>query len=153
MITHTDIIVLVFLVILLYIGFSAGIIKSSFAVAAGFFAVILAENYPNPIGINYYLIFFVTALAIFLAGMMISKIFKFMYLSFFDKIAGACLGLAIWLVFSANIIIPGFNNSQDKTETKIISSISNVSSKVFPWFGSYVPEAVKDFQNSKNINN
>ncbi|MFA6913849.1 MAG: hypothetical protein WCQ83_01455, partial [Endomicrobiia bacterium] len=80
-----DIIVIVLLFILLYIGFSVGIIKSCFAVSAGFFSILLAESYPYQIGINYYLIFIAAAIGIFLVGLLIFKIFKFLYLSIFDK--------------------------------------------------------------------
>lgn len=151
MISGTDIIILFFLAVLVYIGFSAGVIKSFFAVAAGFVAIMLAENYPNRIGINYYLIFLASAFVVFLAGMLMSKIFKFLYLSLFDKIGGACLGLAIWFILSANVIIPGMGGYAGAGETKITSAITGVSSKVFPWFGRYVPEAVKDAHKAKNI--
>ena len=61
-----NIIVIFVLFLLLYISFQAGIVRTLFAVSAGFFAVILAENYPYQYGINYYLIFVITALVIFL---------------------------------------------------------------------------------------
>jgi len=143
----TDIIIILLLLFLLYIGYYAGIIKSFFAVSAGFFAILLAENYPYQIGINYYLVFAVTAFVIFLIGLLIFKIVKFLYLSIFDKIAGACLGFFVWFVLSANFVIPVLNKSADKAETvttKTSSYISDFSSKVFPVFGQYVPKFVFD---------
>ena len=134
-----NIILFVLLVILLYISFSAGIIKSFFAVAAGFFAIVLAENYPYQSGINYYFIFAAVAIIIFLIGLFIFGVVKFFYLSIFDKLAGACLGIFIWLVLSANVVIPAFSNSIDKTDSQTISYISNLSEQVLPIFGNYVP--------------
>ncbi|MBO7610655.1 MAG: hypothetical protein J6T23_00405 [Elusimicrobia bacterium] len=134
-----NIILFVLLVILLYIGFYAGIIKSFFAVAAGFFAIVLAENYPYQSGINYYFIFAAVAIIIFLIGLFIFGVVKFFYLSIFDKLAGACLGIFIWLVLSANVVIPAFSNSIDKTDSQTISYISNLSEQVLPIFGNYVP--------------
>ncbi|WP_372519412.1 hypothetical protein [Candidatus Ruminimicrobiellum ovillum] len=134
-----NIILFVLLAFLLYIGFYAGIIKSFFAVAAGFFAIVLAENYPYQSGINYYFIFAAVAIIIFLIGLFIFGIVKFFYLSIFDKLAGACLGIFIWLVLSANVVIPAFNNSENKAETATTTYISNLSKEVLPVFGKYVP--------------
>ena len=134
-----NIILFVLLAVLLYIGFYAGIIKSFFAVAAGFFAIVLAENYPYQFGINYYFIFAAVAIIIFLIGLFIFGIVKFFYLSIFDKLAGACLGIFIWLVLSANVVIPAFNTSANKTETATTTYISNLSKEVLPIFGKYVP--------------
>lgn len=128
----------------MYIGFYAGIIKSFFAVAAGFFAIILAENYPYQFGINYYFVFAAVALIIFLIGLFVFSIVKFFYLSIFDKLAGACLGLFIWFVLSANVVIPTFNTSVEKIETKTTSYISNLSKELLPSFGKYVPTFVFD---------
>ena len=134
----------ILLAVLLYIGFYAGIIKSFFAVAAGFFAIILAENYPYQFGINYYFVFAAVALIIFLIGLFIFRVVKFFYLSIFDKLAGACLGLFIWFVLSANVVIPTFNTSVEKIETKTTSYISNLSKELLPSFGKYVPTFVFD---------
>ncbi len=135
-----NIILFVLLAVLLYIGFYAGIIKSFFAVAAGFFAIVLAENYPYQSGINYYFIFAAVAIIIFLIGLFIFGVVKFFYLSIFDKLAGACLGIFIWLVLSANVVIPAFNNSENKVETATTAYISNLSREVLPIFGKYVPD-------------
>ena len=135
-----NIILFVLLAVLLYIGFYAGIIKSFFAVAAGFFAIVLAENYPYQFGINYYFIFAAVAIIIFLIGLFIFGRVKFFYLSIFDKLAGACLGIFIWLVLSANVVIPAFNNSENKVETATTTYISNLSKEVLPIFGKYVPD-------------
>ena len=134
----------ILLAVFLYIGFYAGIIKSFFAVAAGFFAIILAENYPYQFGINYYFVFAAVALIIFLIGLFVFSIVKFFYLSIFDKLAGACLGLFIWFVLSANVVIPTFNTSVEKIETKTTSYISNLSKELLPSFGKYVPTFVFD---------
>ncbi|MBR3654301.1 MAG: hypothetical protein IKN62_02560 [Elusimicrobia bacterium] len=142
-----NIILFVLLAVLLYIGFYAGIIKSFFAVAAGFFAIVLAENYPYQFGINYYFVFIAVALIIFLVGLFVFGVVKFFYLSIFDKLAGACLGLFIWLVLSANVVIPAFNVSPDKLENTPVAYISNLSEQMLPVFGKYVP----NFKLNKNI--
>ena len=135
-----NIILFVLLAFFFFIGFYAVIIKSFFAVAAGFFAIVLAENYPYQFGINYYFIFAAVAIIIFLIGLFIFGIVKFFYLSIFDKLAGACLGFFIWFVLSANVVIPAFNNSENKVETATATYISNLSKEVLPIFGKYVPD-------------
>ena len=137
-----NIILFVLLAFLLYIGYYAGIIKSFFAVAAGFVAIVLAENYPYQFGINYYFVFVAAALIIFLIGLFIFKVVKFFYLSIFDKLAGACLGFFIWFVLSANVVIPTFNTTVDKIESKTTDYISNLSEQTLPVFGNYVPKIV-----------
>lgn len=141
-----DINIILLLLLLLYIGYYAGIIKSFFATASGFFAIILAENYPYQTGINYYFVFVAVAVIIFLVGIFVFKVVKFLYLSIFDKLAGACLGLFLWFILSANVVIPSLNVYADKMETiaENFSVISNLSKKTCPTFGKYVPGFIAD---------
>ena len=147
--------IILLLLFLLYIGYYAGIIKSFFAVVSGFFAIILAENYPYQVGINYYFVFVAVAIIIFLVGIFIFKIVKFLYLSIFDKLAGACLGFFLWLILSANVIIPSLdvyaNQIQSKIE-KTTSIISKLSKVTLPIFGKYIPSFI-DNKKIKNIQN
>lgn len=147
--------IILLLLFLLYIGYYAGIIKSFFAVVSGFFAIILAENYPYQVGINYYFVFVAVALIIFLVGIFIFKIVKFLYLSIFDKLAGACLGFFLWLILSVNVIIPSLdvyaNQIQSKIE-KTTSIISKLSKVTLPIFGKYIPSFI-DNKKIKNIQN
>ena len=147
--------IILLLLFLLYIGYYAGIIKSFFAVVSGFFAIVLAENYPYQVGINYYFIFVAVALTIFLVGIFIFKIFKFLYLSIFDKLAGACFGFFLWFILSANVIIPSLdvyaNQIQSKIE-KTTSIISKLSKVTLPIFGKYIPSFI-DNKKIKNIQN
>ena len=147
-----NVILFVLLLLLLYIGFYAGITKSFFSVASGFFAIVLAENYPYQFGINYYFIFAAVALVVFLIGLFIFNIVKFFYLSIFDKLAGACLGIFIWFVLSANVVIPTFNTSVQKVESKTTDYISNLSKEYLPSFGKYVPTVVSDKKTNDSKN-
>ena len=147
--------IILLLLFLLYIGYYAGIIKSFFAVVSGFFAIVLAESYPNQVGINYYFVFVAVAIIIFLVGIFIFKIVKFLYLSIFDKLAGACLGFFLWLILSVNVIIPSLdvyaNQIQSKIE-KTTSIISKLSKVTLPIFGKYIPSFI-DNKKIKNIQN
>ncbi len=150
--TAVNITIILILLLFLYIGYSAGIIKSFFAVSAGFFSALLAERYPYQEGINYYFVFVATAVIIFITGIIVLKIVKFLYLSLFDKIAGAFLGALLGFIISVNFVIPTI----DRT-VGIISDIrvkaeyvSDVSSKALPMFGKYVPKFLYGI-NLKNV--
>ncbi len=142
--TATNITVVLILLMFLYIGYSAGIIKSFFAAAAGFFSLLLAENYPNQEGINYYFVFVATAVIIFIAGIIILKIVKFLYLSLFDKAAGACLGLFLGFIVAVNFVIPTADKLAGMVSDIGVKTeyVSNISSKIFPMFGSYIPKCL-----------
>lgn len=133
----TDIILIVLLLFFFYIGFKAGIIRSFFAVIAGFTAIILAENYPYQIGINYYLVFCVSAASVYITGLFALRLADFMFLSVFDKLTGAVFGVLLWFIVSANFVIPSIPKEAGRNETKIESAISRLSSKTFPLFGKY----------------
>ena len=147
-----NIIVILTLIFLICIGFQAGIVRAVFAVAAGFFAVILAENYPYQYGINYYLIFAVSAFAIFLVGMFVFKILKFLCLSFFDKIAGAVLGVCLWFIISANFLVPVITHEVENVENNFMDSCTNIIRKQVPFFSEYIPNFILDkrLKNSQN---
>jgi len=133
-----DTLLIVLLLFFFYIGFKAGIIRSFFAVMAGFIAIVLAKSYPYQIGINYYLVFFVSAVSVYIAGLFILRFVDFMFLSFFDKFIGSCLGILIWIILSANCIVPSITTgSNKKIETKIVTNVSSISHKMFPSFGQY----------------
>lgn len=142
----TDVSIIVLLLFLLYIGYYTGIIKSFFAVVAGFFALILAQSYPYQVGINYYFVFVAVAVIIFLVGIFVFKIAKFLYLSLFDKLAGACLGIFLWFILSANVIIPSIDACVNKIETKVknVPVVSNLSKISCPAFGKYIPSFIAD---------
>ena len=100
--------------------------------------------------IGYY-----AGIIIFLVGIFIFKIVKFLYLSIFDKLAGACLGFFLWLILSVNVIIPSLdvyaNQIQSKIE-KTTSIISKLSKVTLPIFGKYIPSFI-DNKKIKNIQN
>ncbi len=131
-----DIILIVSLLLFVHIGFQSGIVRTFFALAAGFFATVIAKHYPYQIGINYYLIFCVSAAGIYITGLFVLKFVDFIFMSIFDKFAGLCAGILVWFIFSANCLIPSLAAENIK-ETKISSAVSLFSSKIFPGFGKY----------------
>lgn len=152
--TATTLLVILILLFFLFAGFYAGIIKSIFAVSAGFFAIVLAESYPNQEGINYWFVFIVTAVVVFIIGIIVFKVVKFLYLSLFDKISGACLGFLLGFLLSANFVIPTINKTVSLVSNfrAKLEYMTNASSKILPMFGKYVPGVLYS-ENLKNLSN
>jgi len=139
-----DILFIISILIIAWFGWKAGLVRSFFAVAAGFVALWAASHYPYQEGINFYIIFAVTVLVIFIVGAFILRILEFFYLRFIDRILGLALNVAVWVIVSVNIIIPTvFQNhaQQDIAQNnKFYNTISNKVHKITPMFKDYVIE-------------
>ena len=149
-----NIIVILTLLFFIYVSFQTGIVRAAFAVTAGFIAVLLAENYPYQYGINYYLIFIVSAFVVFLIGMFVAKILKFLCLSIFDKLAGAILGICLWFVVCAVFLIPVLTHGIEDVNNDFTDIFTNITKKQLPLFDEYIPNFIfdKKFKNSdKNM--
>jgi hypothetical protein len=93
-----------------WIGWSVGLVRTFFAVCAGFAAIFAADKYPCKEGMNVYLVFSIAALFIILIGAFILRIIKFFYLNIFDRAGGAFLNACVWAVLFVNIIVPSLNS-------------------------------------------
>lgn len=139
-----NIIVVFALLLLVYISFQAGIIRTVFAVLAGFISILLAENYPYQYGINYYLVFAFSALVVFFIGLFCVRVLKFLCLSIFDKLAGAALGLILGFVICANCLVPTLTQGVEEMENGFTNSVSNIVQKTMPVFDEYIPKFTID---------
>lgn len=135
-----NIIIIFALILLVYISFQAGIVRTIFAVLAGLVSILLAENYPYQYGINYYLVFCFSALVIFFIGLFVVRVLKFLCLSFFDKLAGAIFGIFLWFVICANCLVPTLTQGIEKVENGFSNKLSISVQKVLPIFAEYVPQ-------------
>lgn len=139
-----NIIVVFALILLVYISFQAGIIRTVFAVLAGFISILLAENYPYQYGINYYLVFAFSALVVFFIGLFCVRVLRFLCLSIFDKLAGAAVGLILWFVICANCLVPTLTQGVEEMENGFTNSVSNIVQKTMPIFDEYIPKFAID---------
>ena len=147
-----NIIVVFALILLVYISFQAGIIRTVFAVLAGFISILLAENYPYQYGINYYLVFAFSALVVFFIGLFCVRVLRFLCLSIFDKLAGAAVGLILWFVICANCLVPTLTQGVEEMENGFTNSVSNIVQKTMPIFDEYIPKFAidKKLKNTKD---
>ncbi|MDR2772046.1 MAG: hypothetical protein LBB93_01090 [Elusimicrobiota bacterium] len=139
-----DILFIVSMALIGYFGWKAGLTRSIFAAGAGFAAVLVAHLYPNQDGINFYLIFAITAAIIFLIGAFVFRAVHFFYMTIIDKIGGAVLGMAIWVTVAVNIIMPSIDFSMDKGKSsnyggRLYTTIDENIEKHFPVFRQKEP--------------
>jgi uncharacterized membrane protein required for colicin V production len=110
-----DILLIVSIAAIGYFGYSAGFTRSFVASLAGFLSMFAAYIYPNQDGINFYLIFAITTVIIFMIGAFIFRTVHFFYMTILDKIGGTVLGVIVWTIVAVNIIIPSFDYNFRRT--------------------------------------
>jgi uncharacterized membrane protein required for colicin V production len=101
-----DIFLALSIVLAVWLGYSVGFTRTFFAVLAGFLAIFAASKYPHQEGLNFYLVFAITALLVIMSGGFTLRLISFFYLNILDRIGGAVLSACVWLIVSVNIIIP-----------------------------------------------
>ena len=121
-----DVSLIVLFIIFLHIGFEVGFIRSFFAFAAGIISITLAKNYPMQEGINFYLVFFVSAIVVYLVGLFIVRLLKLFYLTLFDKYAGIVLSICICFVFTVNFVLPQIKKHTGIAHTTVGDSIQKI---------------------------
>ncbi|OEG70124.1 hypothetical protein ATZ36_06005 [Candidatus Endomicrobiellum trichonymphae] len=139
-----DIFLTLSVVLAVWLGWSAGFARTFFAILAGFLAVFVASKYPHQEGLNFYLIFTITALLVIMAGGFTLRLISFFYLNILDRIGGAALSVCVWLAVSVNIIIPAVfcGTCISYGQSYIYKTISRVMQSEVPVFKDYVPQSL-----------
>jgi hypothetical protein len=133
-----DIFFVVPAILIIWLGWSAGLARTFFVVLAGFIAIFAADKYPYQEGMNNYLIFSIAAVFIIMVGAFTLRIINFFYLNIFDKIGGAFLSACIWTIIFINILIPSLNGcfSYDLSNSYVYVSAKALELKM-PFFKDY----------------
>jgi uncharacterized membrane protein required for colicin V production len=141
-----DIFLVVSVILIAWLGWSAGLTRTFFAVLAGFVAVFVASKYPYQEGLNFYVIFVIATLFIIMLSRFILRMISFFYLNVLDRIGGAVLGVCVWLIVAINVVIPtmthGTHILNGSTHT-IYATISHTMQSKFPIFKDYVPSSLE----------
>jgi uncharacterized membrane protein required for colicin V production len=138
-----DIFLVTSLILVAWIGWQAGLVRSCFAVLAGFCAILAASKYFYQEGPNFYYIFVIVALFIIIIGGIIFRVIKFFYLNFLDRLGGLVLSVLVWLIVSVNIIIPIMISGTYRLEEQnhaVYTYISKLMKSKFSMFENYVPD-------------
>jgi uncharacterized membrane protein required for colicin V production len=139
-----DIFLTLSVVLAVWLGWSAGFTRTFFAVLAGFLAVFAASKYPYQEGLNFYLIFAITALLVIMSGGFTLRLISFFYLNILDRIGGAVLSACTWLVVSVNIIIPSVfcGTCVAYGQSYMYMVVSRVMQSEASVFKDYVPQSL-----------
>ncbi|MCL2484952.1 MAG: CvpA family protein [Endomicrobia bacterium] len=147
MILLIDIFLIVSIFLIAYLGWSAGLTRSFFAVLTGFLAILAASKYPYQEGINFYLIFVITALAVMLVGGFILRLVNFFYMNIIDKAGGAILSAAVWIIVAVNVLVPtlthGTHALDEPAQNSVYKTISNKMQSHISVFKDYVPPVLE----------
>jgi uncharacterized membrane protein required for colicin V production len=141
-----DLFLVISVILIGWLGWSTGFTRTFFAAFAGFMSIFAASKYPYQEGLNFYIIFLITALFITMLGAFTLRVIKFFYLNILDRLGGMILSVFIWLIVSVNIIIPTIAGDEQVlygSKYKIYSSISNIIQSKIPIFKDYIPKLIE----------
>jgi hypothetical protein len=145
-----DIFFVIGAILVIWLGWSTGLVRTFFAVLAGFVATFVSCKYPYHEGLGTYLIFVISAMFVVTIGAFTLRIINFFYLNIFDRIGGVFLNLCIWLIVFINVITPSLASSiqLSKSDSYIYFAIARVvqqSSKI-AIFKDYMPLFLSKYQ-------
>jgi hypothetical protein len=135
-----DVFFVIGIILVIWLGWSAGLIRTFFAILAGFIAIFAFDRYPYHEGVNAYLIFSISAVFVTMLGAFTLRIVNFFYLNIFDRIGGAFLSLCVWLIVFINIISPSLTNRTQfgESNTYIYSVIARTIQSKTTIFKDYI---------------
>jgi hypothetical protein len=136
-----DVFFVIGIILVICLGWSAGLARTFFAVLAGFIAIFASDKYLYQEGMNAYLIFSISAVFVIMVGAFTLRIINFFYLNIFDRIGGAFLSLCVWLIVFINVITPSLASRTqfDASNSYIYSIITRTMQSKTPIFKDYIP--------------
>jgi uncharacterized membrane protein required for colicin V production len=142
-----DVFLIASVLIIGWLGWSAGVTRSFFALASGFLAVYAASKYPYQEGINYWLVFVIAALFVALAGGFVLRLVKFFFMNPFDKAGGAILSVCVWIIVCVNVLIPTLTHGTralDGSGKTLYKTLSKTIQTNAPLLKDYVPPYLEE---------
>lgn len=121
-----------------YFGFNTGIVASVFYMASGFAGMWAAHEFAARLGMNFYITFAIAAAIVILAGFLLGKIFKGLFLGGLDRAGGMLLGVLLGLVIFGVIVFPLSKKLPEGMRKTAHSSFSTV--KVMPVLRKLLPD-------------
>jgi hypothetical protein len=134
--------------LIIWLGWSAGLARTFFAVIAGFIAILAANKYPYQEGMNSYLIFLIASVFVIMIGAFTVRVINFFYLNILDRIGGMLLSVCVWLVAFIYVVIPIIVSWQqiDVRNSYLYSVIINTMHSKTPIFKDYIPPFLEKHQ-------
>ncbi|MDR3306488.1 MAG: hypothetical protein LBS61_02270 [Endomicrobium sp.] len=136
-----DVFFVVSIILIVWLGWSAGLTRTFFAALAGFIAIFAADKYPYQEGMNAYLIFSIAAVFVVMVGAFTLRVINFFYLNIFDRIGGAFLSACVWIIVFINVIIPSVTNGTrfDGSNSYVYAAVARTIQSRIPVFKDYIP--------------
>ena len=137
-----DVFLAVSIFLIAWLGWSAGAVRSSFAALAGFMAIFAASKYPYQEGINFWLVFAISALIVIMLGGLVLRLVRFFFMNPFDKACGAILSVAVWTTVAVALVIPTLTHGTrafDGSDGFLYRTLSQTIRKNVPVLKDYVP--------------
>jgi hypothetical protein len=136
--------------LIVWLGWSAGLARTFFATLAGFFAILAAKKYPYQEGMNSYLIFLIASVFVIMIGVFTVRVINFLYLNILDRIGGMLLSVCVWLVVFIYVVIPAIVSwtqidVRNSYVYSVIVIINTMHSKT-PIFKDYIPPFLEKHQ-------
>lgn len=125
-----------------FFGYQTGLLASVFYMVSGFVGMFVAQKFAAQLGINFYVLFFLAAAVVVVAGFMLGRLLKSVFLSPADRLSGFLLGAVLGVVVVVAVAVPLAGNLLPKTKKTVETSFS--VTRVMPRLQRYVPE-VADF--------
>jgi len=141
-----DVFLIASIALMAYLGWSAGLTRSFFAILAGFLSIFAASKYPYQEGINFYLVFIITLLVVMMAGGFVLRLVNFFFMNIADKTGGAALSVIVWLIVAVNVVIPTLTygtHALDGSTQTVYKTISKSMQANIPLFKDYIPASLE----------
>jgi uncharacterized membrane protein required for colicin V production len=140
-----DVFFIVGIILVLWLGWSAGFVRAFFAILIGFIAIFAFDKYLCQEGVDSCLIFSILVVFVIMFGAFMLKIINFFYFNTFDRIGGAFLSLCVWLIVFTNVIIPLLASGEqfDESKSYVYSVIVRVMQSKIPIFKDCIPFSAK----------
>jgi uncharacterized membrane protein required for colicin V production len=135
-----DIFFVIGIILVIWLGWSTGFVRTFFAFLAGFIAIFVFWKYSYQEEMNTYLIFSISAVSavfVVMIGAFMLRIVNFFCLNIFDRIGGVLLSLCVWLIVFINVITPSLTSSRvqfDESDSYIYPAIARAVQSKIPIF-------------------
>ena len=119
-----DIIFLVIVLLFCLAGFKTGIVSTIFSLGSGYAGLLAATKYSAQLGINFYLLFLIVAVAVIALGLFLGRLAQDELLGTFDNVMGMGLGSCFGIMLISILMFPVLNKLTWKQQVFVVSSFS-----------------------------
>lgn len=122
---YFDLLFLGVLIVGYYLGHKTGIIGSLFYLFSGFVGMVIVQRFGHQFPVSAPAVFAVAVVGFIVVGLVLRKIFNWVFLNLFDRLFGGMLGIALAVIVMVNVLVINDNfKGQDKVHTAVIGSLS-----------------------------